>query len=393
MSSAALKSQAKLLKAWTVDAALPFWAERAVDRRGGFYEELRLNGTANRQAVRRVRVQSRQIYVYALATKLGWYDGTGVADRAYGFLERYGYQKDGENDVRAGYAHRIGADYSVVDAGRDFYDHAFHLLGAASLSALPEAKHAAAAKVRTVDILGFVDYALEADNGGWLEGLPASQTANLATSGQTTQLPRRQNPHMHYLESSMALYDVSGDPKHLMPARLVYRLFKQHFFDPKNQVISEFFNADWSLESGSLGQSVEPGHAAEWVWLLWQFEKRTGIDTRRYCDALYGYAFVGNPVFLNDEEDKSGTVRRATKRLWVQTEVVRAHLAQMERGDIKAGKQAVRAVEALREHYLNDDGSWVDQLDENGMACAKTIPVSTFYHIISMVSEVTRLAG
>ena len=377
--SAALKSQARALKDWLIEASLPFWAENSIDKQGGFYEDLHLDRRANKNAVRRVRVQSRQIFVYAQAARLGWYDGAKVADTTYKFLERYGYRQDGTLNAAAGYAHRIGPDYAVVDAARDFYDHAFHLLGAATLSALPDAEYAQAAQSRCSEILGFVDVELEADNAGWLEGKPAVQ-------------PRRQNPHMHYLEASMALYQVTGDLRHLGPAHEVYRLFEHHFFDKQNTVVSEFFKQDWSLAEGDMGQTAEPGHAAEWVWLLGQYERLTGTSTDRYARALYEKAFIGNPIFLNDEEDKHGRPRRATKRLWVQTEVIRAHLAMMERGYEGADDNAARAIEAFREHYVNDDGTWVDQLSAEGSPCAATIPVSTHYHIMGMVTEAVKLS-
>lgn len=377
--SKALQVQARALKDWLIDAALPYWAERAIDPQGGFYEDLNLGGLPNKDAIRRVRVQSRQIFVYAQAAKLGWYDGTETAENAYSFLDRHGYRRDDKHHSTSGYAHRIGPDYAVVDSRRDFYDHAFHLLGAATLSALPDSEYAAAARERCEHILGFVDVALEADNAGWLEGSPST-------------LPRRQNPHMHYFEACMALFQVTGNPRHMGPAHHIFALFEHHFFDRQNAIISEFFNADWSLADGPLGQTAEPGHAAEWVWLLGQYEKLTGHSTADYAGALYEKAFIGSPLFLNDEEDKSGQTRRATKRLWVQTEVIRAHLAMMERGHSSAKTQAVRAIEAFREHYLHDDGSWTDQLSPEGRPCAKTIPVSTFYHILGMITEADKLA-
>ena len=377
--SAALQTQARGLKAWLIDAALPFWAENGVDRSDGFYEDLNLDRTPKRQSIRRVRVQSRQIFVYAKAAQLGWYDGVDVADQTFAFLEKQGYRRDGRHDSAAGYAHRIGSDYAVVDSTRDFYDHAFHLLGAATLSQLTNAKYAQAARARCGDILGFVDVEFEAPNEGWLESKPAV-------------MPRRQNPHMHYLEASMALYKATGDARHLGPAQHIARLFEKHFFDSENAVISEYFGADWTLAEGELGQTAEPGHAVEWVWLLGQYEALTGLSTQDYAAALYEKAFIGNPIFLNDEEDKQGRPRRATKRLWVQTEVIRAHLAMMERGHPEAGPRTIRAIEAFREHYLNDDGTWVDQLDAEGRPCAQTIPVSTFYHVIGMVVEAAKLA-
>ncbi len=372
--SRALKAETKALRSWMIEAALPFWAAHGVDAQGGFYEDLHLDRSANVDAERRVRVQSRQIFTYSLASRLGWYDGTPIADKCFDFLETYGYQRDGVNDARAGYAHRIGPDYVVTNPIRDFYDHAFHLLGASSLAGLNQAQNQRSAETRCDAILGIIDVEFEAPNEGWLEGRPAT-------------LPRRQNPHMHYLEASLALYQRTGDTRHLQIAHKIFELFQLYFYDSEHTVISEFFKLDWSLADGDLGQTAEPGHAVEWVWLLGQYEKFSGVSTRGYQDALYDNAFVGNPIFLNDEEDKAGNVRRATKRLWVQTEVVRAHLTMARLGRKGATESAVRTLAGIHEHYLNDDGTWVDQLDEHGRPCAETIPVSTFYHIMGMTME------
>src|SRR5262249_31367105 len=62
------------LRQWTVARALPLWSDAGYDHvRGGFQEYLRPDGTPDPSATRRLRVQARQIYVYAHAAALGWY--------------------------------------------------------------------------------------------------------------------------------------------------------------------------------------------------------------------------------------------------------------------------------------------------------------------------------
>ncbi|WP_371397188.1 AGE family epimerase/isomerase [Fretibacter rubidus] len=371
--SAEFAAETDALLSWLRDAALPFWAEMAIDSKGGFFEDLALDGTPNTDAVRRVRVQARQIFVYANAHKAGWYDSTAILDRLYDFLMTYGYRPDGA----AGFVHRIGPDYTVTDAKRDLYDHAFYLLACASLMGCDGAtKHDEAAAL-TDTLLDFIDVEMGACTG-WTEGVPAV-------------LPRRQNPHMHLFETSMALYDVTGESRFMDRAARIYRLFTDHFFDADNHIIREFFDNDWTYADGALGQTAEPGHACEWVWLLGQYEARSGVDTRCYADALYARAFENGGVFLNDEEDVNDAVRRDTKRLWVQTEVIRAHLAQMEYGNKDAQDKAVAAMAAFRESYLNPNGTWNDQFDGAGGMIATTIPTSTFYHIYGMITEAVRI--
>lgn len=364
----ALNKQAQRLERWVRDAALPFWATQARDLDGGWYEHLKLDKSPDAEAIRRLRVQARQVYVYALADRLKWYDGArDVANSTFDFMVDKGYMPDG----KPGFVHLLEPKCTVHDPRRDLYDHAFFLLACANVGRRGD-KIAA-------ELLKFIEAKMTSKHGGWLEGVPH-------------QLPRRQNPHMHLFEASMAYYDLSGDKSWLKYTNRVYKIFKNHIFDPDHHIIREFFTDDWQYWSVPKGDSAEPGHGVEWVWLLGQYERYSGVDTSKYAEKLYDRAFRGQRDFLNDEEDITGKVRRDTKRLWVQTEVVKCHLAQCERGATANGDMAAAAIEGLFQYYLNDDGSWVDQINSDGKPIAKTIPVSTFYHVICMAAEAVRVS-
>ena len=122
----------------------------------------------------------------------------------------------------------------------------------------------------------------------------------------------------------------------------IIELFQTRFFDRDHHIIREFFNADWSIAAGDLGETAEPGHAAEWIWLLGWYERLTGISQAEYANALYTRLLSKPGDFLNDEEDVFGNVRRETRRLWCQTELIKAHLAQAERGIPEAEIMAMR---------------------------------------------------
>ena len=359
-----LKISANRMTEWVQAKALPVWAERAQFDDGSWVEHLKLDGQPDLGAERRWRVLARQIYVYAKASDLGWFDGKDIAIKTY------------EKMREVGYVHRVGMDGQLNNAMRDFYDHAFYILAASSLYAMTgEQNYLDEAE----SLLDWVDGTLSHPKTGWKE----SDQAGLKDQ-------RRQNPHMHLLEASLFLHGITGSDKHLTYARKVYSLFKKYFFDAG--VVSEFFDPDWTLTKGAYGQTVEPGHGVEWVWLLGQYEKATGSDVRSYQSALYARAQLGRDLFLNDEEDKSGETRRETKRLWVQTEVIKAHLAMAERKTPGSRDMAAATIDALFPTYLTEDGLWNDQINACGANIAKTIPVSTFYHILCMASEAERIA-
>ena len=361
----ALQQSAARLRVWCVDHALPVWAERAQNQDGSWVEHLHLDGTADHAAERRWRVLARQVYVYAKASNLGWFDGRSIAISTY------------EKMLEVGYVHRVDSNGNVTNSMRDLYDHAFYVLAASSLYALTrDQKYLNDAE----SLLNWIDTTLFHPSGGWQE---SDQTDNTA--------PRRQNPHMHLLEASLFLHCASLDPKHLSYAKTVFGLFETHFFDDGK--VSEFFGADWTLGKGMKGQTAEPGHAAEWVWLLGQYRKATGVNVSPYQSTLYQKALQGRGWFLNDEEDKSGETRRESKRLWVQTEVIKAHLAMAEAGTLGARDMAAATIDALFPTYLTPQGLWNDQINACNANMASTIPVSTFYHILCMAAESERIAA
>ena len=190
----------------------------------------------------------------------------------------------------------------------------------------------------------------------------------------------------------MALYRASGDETDLAPARAVYKLFKDRFFDRKTHRIREYFQTDWDIAPAPKGDTAEPGHSAEWVWLLGEYTKLSGVETFDDSAKLYETLHYQRGPFLNDEEDHSGEVRRETKRLWVQTEAIKAHLSMAELGVPGADESASALISGLFETYLKPDGSWADQLNACEANIAKTIPVSTFYHILGMAAEAKRVS-
>ena len=99
----ALAHSAARLRQWCIEKALPIWAERAQRPDGSWVEHLNLDGTADIAAERRWRVLARQVYVYAKATSLGWFDGEDIAVKTYNVM------------TATGYVHRVCADGKITN--------------------------------------------------------------------------------------------------------------------------------------------------------------------------------------------------------------------------------------------------------------------------------------
>lgn len=359
------------LKRRMIDEALPLWSTVGWDQAtGGFIDRLHRDGTADKAAPRRVFVQARQIYCYAKAAQMGWYpEGRAIALKGLEHLLGKAKSPDG----RPGFVHRLTPEGTVLDGRRDAYDHAFILLALATLYALDQD-----AQVRAeIDaLLAFLDGHLRSPHGGVHEGLPVS-------------LPRRQNPHMHLFEAMIACFDATHDLSFQNRAGEFFALFLANLYDKRKCVLSEYFEEDWSKIEPV---SVEPGHQAEWVWLLKGFERITGCPTGQRRAELLATALRYRDEAtgcLIDEGDDSGNIRRHSRRLWPQTEIAKAWIAQAESGEAGAADEARWALVRLERHYLSHPvrGGWYDQFDRDGKSLVDTIPASSFYHVLCAVTE------
>jgi mannose/cellobiose epimerase-like protein (N-acyl-D-glucosamine 2-epimerase family) len=365
------------LKLRMIDHALPLWSKEGWDRTaGGFVDRLDQDGRADLLAPRRIFVQARQIYCFAKAAQMGWYpEGREIALKGLDHLLTKAKAPDG----RPGFVHTLASDGAVLDPLRDTYDHAFVLLALANVYALDRD-----AQIRSeIDaLLSFLDTQLRSPHGGFLEGLPAV-------------MPRRQNPQMHLFEAMIAVFDATHEAVFQNRAGDFFALFLANLYDKQKRVLGEYFEDDWSRIEPVI---VEPGHQAEWVWLLKGFERITGCPTGRpraellatalrYCDEVTGC--------LIDEGDAEGRIKRNTRRLWPQAEMAKAWIAQAEAGEGGAADKARAALARLERCYLRHPvpGGWYDQFDSDGTSLVATIPASSFYHVLCASVEAEQVLG
>jgi mannose/cellobiose epimerase-like protein (N-acyl-D-glucosamine 2-epimerase family) len=364
-----------VLRAQMRDHSLPLWSHKGWDQsRGGFVERLDLDGNPDVLAARRVRVQARQIYCFAGSALVGWYpQGRELAMKGLDYLLLKAKSPDG----KPGYVHLLDPAGAVLDASRDTYDHAFVLL---ALATAYELTRDSQIRDEIEALVAFLETDLRSPHGGFLEGSSAG-------------LPRRQNPHMHLFEAMIATYDATGDLAYQGRAGELFEIFVANLFDAHRQILGEYFEEDWSKIEPVL---VEPGHQAEWVWLLKGFERITGCPTGRYRSQLLISALrYCDPITgcLVDEGDANGNIRKATRRCWPQTEIAKAWIAQAEAGEAGAAEEARHALVRLYRHYLVHPvkGGWYDQFDRDGRSLVNFIPASSFYHVICAIAAADRV--
>lgn len=380
MKSAVSTAVVPRLTRWMIDECLPFWAENGRSATTGlFFECMTPEGQPDASAPLRFRVQCRQIYSLSHAAVLGWLpQGAALAHQGFERMMAAAWAPDGH----PGFVHVLNADATVRDARRDSYDHAFAVL---ALSWLKRATGDPKVKVALDATIDWVDTVMTDRFGALTEGLPAS-------------LPRRQNPQMHWFEAMLALHEAAGDPRALDRAARHRAFMEAYLVEPETDTLGEYFTDDWAPAAGAAGASVEPGHLAEWTWLLRRHEAMSGspqsdlpsrllATAARSCDPATG--------LLVDECDRSGRPIRGTCRSWLATEWAKAWIAEAEAGIPDAAQKAMLALETLERAHLARPfrAGWIDQLDERGTPVPGPVPSSILYHVFVAVAEADRVFG
>ncbi len=372
-----LRANARFVN-WIQHQALPFWASRGIESStGGSWERVMLDGTPDRSAPRRVRVNARQTYSFCAAIDMQWMS-TEQGLPVIAGLQRFVTTHAAQATYNGGFVHVLNADLSVADSRLDLYDCAFHLFAAA---ARYKVLHDPTALTFANQLMSLLDTQLKGPNGGWLEG-----------DGEPKE--RRQNPHMHLFEAFLAWYEASQEPKWLARAGEMYALFEHVLFDHNRGVLLEFFEQDWTPAGKGRGELVEPGHMFEWVWLLRRYQYHTGCDTAHYCQRLLENGLklgrINDTGLIVDQVNLQGDVTLASQRNWPLIELIKAYIAQAHYGVANAEEHAAKNIDLLFDAYITpaQPGLFFDQRDADNQLCSQFVPASILYHLILACQEV-----
>ena len=377
MTSSALKRRAREARYWMLEGCFPLWSRDGVGPNNLFREALDITHRPVDGDSARVRVQARQTYVFSQALKLGWEPDraerlvsmgvgtlTGPAQRADGLVGRV-LASDGSG---------------LIDDTADLYDIAFTLFALAQASMSDH--DGALGQART--LLTAVDAKLsDAEHGGFAETLPRGPQ-------------RLQNPHMHLLEALHALHCADPEGGYLERARAIVALFDEKMFEADTGTLGEYFKPDWSPETGQAHDYVEPGHQFEWVWLLQRHADLTGDDLNPAMAKLYdtGLKTLDQDGRVFAGCTRGGQIVDGSRRAWMQTEALKAHLAMLELdADEHCDARAVQCFDVLMDEYLTPEGGWIDQYHADGQLASDTMPASTGYHVVLAFAELLRVSG
>ena len=385
------------VRSWLLDHVCPYWASRIVGSDGGFFESLDAQGHPVFSQTRKVLSQARLTYVFSHAAVLGADSKMReAADHGFDWLRRASTPSiatldDGargpNGSLRAWHRSTSSRD-EIIDPTRDTYDQAFVIFAMAWY-------HRASGSAQALDLAEQCYRFLEthvADrvHGGFFEEFP-----------QSGKLPRRQNPHMHLLEATLAMHQATGNSVWIERASSLVALFTDIFIDQGTGALAEYFDMAWNRAEGVPGTLREPGHQFEWVWLLGQFMRQSGRrDLEGHAQRLFAFGTQhgldkSGPLtgVAFDVLDNHGRVVADTKLVWPQTEYIKACIARFEAtGDGSYRQQAFAHLNRLRQHFFFEDGAnWVNHVTRNGEPLVRQTPARVLYHVFLACAELIRL--
>ncbi len=352
------------------------WLARGIDKTPagqaiGFHEHLTLDEYSCAAQFRRLRVVTRQIYVFSEATAFGLVGAKEAAALGLDYLQRHAFDPSG------GYHWRFNLSGNVTDSRRDLYDHAFVLLALASaMRVLPSPT----LRDQAMALDDYFHTAFRHAQGGYSESLPAS-------------LPRRQNPHMHLLEACLAASEVFGDAPFLDRADDLVELFLTRMLQAAEGALPEYFDNALAPLRVDGRFVVEPGHHSEWVWLLhWHTKRRAGAGRPPLATAaaamrsltLFTDRHGTHPETggLVDELWSDGSVKSSEQRLWPQTERLKAEILRPDAEEVR-----ILQAYAVLDSYIAPApaGLWSERRLSDGTFTREAAPASSLYHLTAAV--------
>ena len=362
-----------------VDGTLPLFVDRGWDGHAGLVERLGTDLKPDATMFRRSMVHGRQLYVYSI-----WAEHTDQAvfkvnaDRIFDNLVAQFY--DSQN---GGWIESTTLNGQPLSTRRVLYSHAFILFALTAYRYCLGQERAAPYLDHTLD---YIDQHFKNPSRGY--------HSLLDPAGSDISEGIEQNPIMHLLEALLFLFEKAPTDATLKTAQGIIEFVVRSFL--YQGMIIEHLTHDCEPHPET-GHNVEPGHQFEWAWLLNWYGQLSG--DRKYDDVCKG--LIENGLRLGWDQKRggvfaevdrhSGAVTLPTKRIWPLEELIKA---------VSACPQHFRSVDIdlpsltdfLCRHYLNTDGSWFEQLNEDLSVADRSLRASTCYHTSSALWEALKTA-
>ncbi|NLA75702.1 MAG: N-acyl-D-glucosamine 2-epimerase, partial [Deltaproteobacteria bacterium] len=326
---------------------LPFWLAFSVDNEnGGFYARVDNHGRASSSAPKSLILNTRILWSFSEAySAFGKAEYRNMADRAYGYLHEYFYDRDYNGLYWLLNGHGV-----PLDDTKKVYGHAFMIYALASYYRITGKR---AVLDSAIDLFKIIEGRfLDRKNNGYLEATLRdwSEAEDVRLSAIDMNEKKSMNAHLHLLEAYTNLFRVWRGIGLKKQLRNLLLIFRDHILDPDTGHFNLFFDETWQIK----GSHTSPGHDIEGSWLLFEAAEVLGdpglmrefkdISVRQAASVLDHCIDKDGAIVYEIFPD--GTMNRE-KHWWVQAEAI---VGFMNAYELTGDKRFYRAMKEVW-HY------------------------------------------
>jgi mannobiose 2-epimerase len=347
---------------------LPFWLERAHDRRrGGTIGFIDEDGEADPTAPKSVILHARVLWTFSAAFRaLGDAAYRVAADQsAVHFAAHF------VDPTYGGVFWMIDAEGRPLDERKHVYAQAFAIYALAEHYRATGDDHSLRSAIAIHRLVEA--HAHDASFGGYEEAFTRDWTLldDVRLSDQDLNERKSMNTHLHLLEAYTSLHAVWPNARLRERLRELVDLMLDRIIAPEGDRVINFFAADWQPRS----TKVSFGHDIEASWLLVEAAEALGDEAlvTRAQDAALLLAAAVLAKGVDTEyggifnESDAGT-RDTDKEWWPQAEAIVGFLAAYQQtGDESLLRPALDTWRFVRQHMLDrQHGEWYRRVSRSG---------------------------
>jgi mannobiose 2-epimerase len=406
-----MKEYLKQSQDYFTNKLIPFWAERAVEKKyGGFQTNYDRNGKRTEVREKALLTQVRAIFSIAHTLRLGfdWPGGYEALEQGIDFL--FNHLHDKEYD---GYYWIVDEDGTVIDDSKIIYGHSFLIYGLSEHALLTGDKRSRDEAIRIFDLLQ--EKVADPDYGGYYEHF--DRKFNLKAARKDIKAFKSLDVHMHLMEAFTTLYELTNDSKHRKALEDVIDLIFDKMIEPKTGTGISMFTDKWEPinnveldtvwgrdrfdEDGKSPDITSYGHNIELTWLYLHSQDILGIpreQSRARVVPVYEHTFARGVDWeyggLYVEGERTGDATEKTKEFWQQAEAMIGFLdAYLFTKDEKYLKAYKNIHDFVFTKMINwDQGEWFALTERNGDLIWDYMGTNwkVFYHTVRGMAEIIK---
>lgn len=268
MDNALITLKQEMLQTLT-ENILPFWLRMQDMERGGFYGQMRGDGTlvkdANKGGILNARILWSFSAAYRVTRRPEYLD---AATRAKDYIVRYFL-----DPVYGGIYWELDCNGNPVDTKKQFYAIGFAIYGLSEYARATGDEESLNVALRLYDVIE--EHSLDTLYNGYIEACTRQwdEIEDMRLSELDANYPKSQNTHLHIIEPYANLYRVlkATRPYEAVTMRVenslrnLIDIFCDKILNPETHHLDLFFDMDWTRGAGALESY---GHDIECSWLM-----------------------------------------------------------------------------------------------------------------------------